>query len=210
MLSDNIKAIRKNRGFTQEDLATRLHVTRQTISKWEKGYSVPDADLLSRMAEVFEVPVTELLGEPSQPASDPDPVVEQLARLNEQLAVRNRRASRIWRIVGITLGGIVLLFLLTVVLGILFSVTPSEEVAGSIQWECTVDGQIYSCGVEYTESYRVVSGYTQVDLEAISDIPDFRDARQAQGALYERVESLGGTVEVVRQEGLPLPAPAAP
>jgi len=50
MLNENIKTIRKNKGFTQEELATRLNVTRQTISKWEKGYSVPDASMLSDMA----------------------------------------------------------------------------------------------------------------------------------------------------------------
>lgn len=204
MLNDNIKTIRKNRGFTQEDLAARLYVTRQTISKWEKGYSVPDADLLSHMAEVFEVPVGELLGAPSTPPADPDPIVEQLSRLNEQLAIRNRRAARIWRIVGFTLGGIVLLFLLAVVLGILFSATPSGEVAGSINWECTVDGQTYRCGIQYTENYRVMGGYTEVDLDALSDIPDFRDARLARDTLYDRIEAMGGTVTVVSQEGLTL------
>ena len=51
MLNDNIRTVRKNRGFTQEDLASRLHVTRQTISKWEKGLSVPDAEMLSRLAD---------------------------------------------------------------------------------------------------------------------------------------------------------------
>ena len=63
MLNENIRTIRKNKGFTQEELAIRLHVTRQTISKWEKGLSVPDAALLSDMAEIFEVSVSELLGE---------------------------------------------------------------------------------------------------------------------------------------------------
>ena len=62
MLNQNIKTVRKNKGFTQEDLANRLHVTRQTISKWEKGYSVPDADMLAKLAEEMEVSVGELLG----------------------------------------------------------------------------------------------------------------------------------------------------
>ena len=57
MLSDNIRTLRKNRGFTQEDLANRLNVTRQTISKWEKGISVPDAEMLSKLAEELETNV---------------------------------------------------------------------------------------------------------------------------------------------------------
>ena len=61
MLGENIRAIRKKRGFTQEDLAGCLHVTRQTISKWEKGLSAPDANILACMAEVLDVSVAELL-----------------------------------------------------------------------------------------------------------------------------------------------------
>ena len=63
MFQENLKALRRKKGMSQEELAARLHVVRQTISKWEKGLSVPDSALLIRLAEVFEVPVSELLGE---------------------------------------------------------------------------------------------------------------------------------------------------
>ena len=62
MFSENLKTLRKQKGFTQEELAARLNVVRQTVSKWEKGLSVPDAELLTRLAEVLEVPVSTLLG----------------------------------------------------------------------------------------------------------------------------------------------------
>ena len=97
MLSENIRTIRKNKGFTQEELAVRLHVTRQTISKWEKGLSVPDADLLSDMADILDVSVSELLGKKAEEMREKDAVIEQLSRINEQMAVRNRRADRIIR-----------------------------------------------------------------------------------------------------------------
>ena len=76
MLNENIRTIRKNKGYTQEELATRLHVTRQTISKWEKGYSVPDAAMLSDMADVLEVSVAELLGTGKIDPEQADAVVE--------------------------------------------------------------------------------------------------------------------------------------
>lgn len=214
MLSDNIRTIRKTRGFTQEELAARLHVTRQTISKWEKGYSVPDAELLSRMAEVLEVPVTELLGAPSQPVSDPDPIVEQLSRLNEQLAVRNRRAARVWKIAGIVL---IALVLIPVILTALFSFRAegggsAENAAGSIRWVCTLDGESYTCGVEYTKKYQIISGFSDADTELADrvagegvDPASYWDARQAQTALYDWFESRGGTVEVLYRSGLALP-----
>ena len=60
MLNENLKQLRKSRGLSQEELAIRLNVVRQTISKWEKGISVPDADMLIKIADVFEVSVSEL------------------------------------------------------------------------------------------------------------------------------------------------------
>lgn len=116
MLHDNIKTIRKKRGLTQEELAIRLSVVRQTVSKWEKGLSVPDADLLQRMAEVLEVPVSELLGEEQKMEENRNEIAEQLSRINEQLAIKNRRAKRLWRVVGAALGLALLTMVITVVL----------------------------------------------------------------------------------------------
>ena len=63
MLSENIRAIRKSKGLSQEELAVKLNVVRQTISKWEQGLSVPDSDMLIALSEVLETPVSTLLGE---------------------------------------------------------------------------------------------------------------------------------------------------
>ena len=63
MLNENIKAIRKSKGLSQEELAIKLHVVRQTISKWEQGLSVPDSNMLISISEVLETPVSTLLGE---------------------------------------------------------------------------------------------------------------------------------------------------
>lgn len=103
MLQENIKAFRKNRGLTQEELAIRVNVVRQTVSKWEKGLSVPDADMLQKIAEVLEVTVSQLLGEEKE-VEHRNEIAEQLSRINEQLAIRNRRAKRIWTALGILLG----------------------------------------------------------------------------------------------------------
>lgn len=58
MLNENIKAIRKAKGLSQEELAIKLNVVRQTISKWENGLSVPDSDMLISISEIFETPVS--------------------------------------------------------------------------------------------------------------------------------------------------------
>ena len=108
MFGENLKTLRKQKGFSQEELATRLHVVRQTISKWEKNLSVPDADTLIRLAEILEVSVSELLGAKIESENVASDVAEQLSRINEQLAIKNRRSRRIWKAVAIVLAIIVL------------------------------------------------------------------------------------------------------
>lgn len=121
MFSENLKAYRKAKGLTQEELAIRLHVVRQTVSKWEKGLSVPDADLLLRLSEVLEVPVAQLLGSEVPPEAPADQVAQQLARINEQLAIKNRRARRVWQVIAGILIAIAVLFLVLIPLNMVAS-----------------------------------------------------------------------------------------
>ncbi|MEE0681201.1 MAG: helix-turn-helix domain-containing protein [Candidatus Gastranaerophilaceae bacterium] len=94
MLNENIKTIRKSNGLSQEELAIKLNVVRQTISKWEQGLSVPDADMLISLSEVFETPVSTLLGETvvETKADDLRAISEKLEVINLQLA--HRKATR--------------------------------------------------------------------------------------------------------------------
>jgi len=147
MLGENIKRLRKDRGMTQEELAIRLNVVRQTVSKWEKGLSVPDADMLQRLAEALEVDITQLLGTPaSYTPEQPEAVVEQLARINEQLAIKNRRARRIWKIVGYVLLAYVVLQLLLFVLS--FAAFDQLKVTGSDNEIATVVHEVAAVPIE--------------------------------------------------------------
>ena len=112
MLGDTIKVLRKNKNMTQEELASRIHVVRQTVSKWEKGQSVPDADSLQALAEVLEVSVSDLLGSTPAPVEQTNEIAEQLSRINEQLVIRNRRWHRFWKTLGLILAAIILLWVL--------------------------------------------------------------------------------------------------
>ena len=116
MFADNLKTLRRARGLSQEELAGRLHVTRQTISKWENALSVPDAELLLRLAEELETPVSRLLGGPVEEEPAPDQVAAHLAELNRLLAERNRRSRRIWRVVAGVLIGLVVATVLLMLL----------------------------------------------------------------------------------------------
>ena len=98
MLNENIKKLRKAKGLSQEELAVKLNVVRQTVSKWEKGYSVPDAVMLERMAELFEVSVSDLLGDVKTETvekSDLEKISAQLSVLNGQIARELARKRKI-------------------------------------------------------------------------------------------------------------------
>lgn len=116
MFGENLKAMRKAKGYTQEELAIKINVVRQTVSKWEKGLSVPDADVLSQIAEVLDTKVSVLLGGTITEETDKDVVAEQLAKISEQLAIKNRRSKAIWKTIGMIVLAIMLLNILAVTL----------------------------------------------------------------------------------------------
>ena len=97
MLSENIKAIRKSKGLSQEELAIKLNIVRQTISKWEKGLSVPDSDMLISISEALETPVSTLLGENviESKIDDLKAISEKLEIINLQLAQRKTTKQKV-------------------------------------------------------------------------------------------------------------------
>ena len=97
MLNENIKAIRKSKGLSQQELAVKLNVVRQTVSKWEQGISVPDSDMLISISEVFETPVSTLLGENviETEADTLKSISEKLEVINLQLAQRKTTRRKI-------------------------------------------------------------------------------------------------------------------
>ena len=98
MLSENIKTIRKSKGLSQEELAVKVNVVRQTVSKWEKGLSVPDSEMLISLSEALETPVSTLLGETviEAAAEDLKAISEKLEIINLQLAQRKTARRKIF------------------------------------------------------------------------------------------------------------------
>lgn len=113
MLSKNIKAIRKSKGLSQQELAIKLNVVRQTVSKWEQGLSVPDSDMLISLSEVLETPVSTLLGETviEAEADNLKAISEKLEVINLQLAQRKTAGRKIIRWLLISLCVIIVMVL---------------------------------------------------------------------------------------------------
>lgn len=139
MLSENIRAIRKSRGLSQEELAIKLNVVRQTVSKWERGLSVPDADMLISISEALDASVETLLGEAvlEHETDSLNAIAEKLEVVNLQLARGRESRRRLVR--GILLAFVVattLAFACLIVLGSPYShwdfADPELAVAGTL------------------------------------------------------------------------------
>ncbi len=165
MLNENIKTLRKQKGYSQETLAQQLNVVRQTVSKWEKGLSVPDAEMLNTISELFEVPVSALLGSTitEEPGTENtnntklDEIAKQLAVLNGQLANQTaRRRKTVKRVILGVFIGLLVTFILYISLFILFKYHEDKNtVLTTTGIECVLKGETYYYEVTYDENYRI-------------------------------------------------------
>ena len=101
----------QSKGLSQQELAIKLNVVRQTISKWEQGMSVPDSDMLISISEVLETPVSILLGETvvETKVSDLEVISEKLEIINLQLAQKKIARRKIIQGLLITLCAVIVI-----------------------------------------------------------------------------------------------------
>ena len=116
MLNENIRALRKSKGLSQQELGIKLNVVRQTISKWEQGLSVPDSEMLISLSEVLETPVSKLLGETvaETEADNIKAISEKLEVINLQLAQRKTTRRKVIRWLLISLCAIIVVVFVAV------------------------------------------------------------------------------------------------
>ena len=203
MLSENIRALRKQKGYTQETLAQQLNVVRQTVSKWEKGLSVPDAEMLESMAELFEVPVSELLGSriPEQEQDDDrvDEIAKQLAVLNDQLANQSARRRKTVRrvLIGIP---VALLIMFVVYLG-LFVLFGYREDANTTLYrtaiECTLDGETYGYEFVYDQNFQCREAGGDSFIANHIDLGQYEDVNECLAHIEDYFVDHGGTYRIV-------------
>ena len=194
MLGENLKALRKQKGRSQEVMAQQLNVVRQTVSKWEQGLSVPDAQMLTNIAELFEVPVSSLLGESIEENVNINEIAVQLAILNEQLASRRGRNRKILRIIMIVIAAVIAAYLL---LHIVFGViVDNNRVMSSATLTCSLDGETYVYGINYDDQYRIHEGGGDAFVANHTDVETCDDANVAIAHIEDWFKDRGGSVDI--------------
>ena len=172
MLSENLKNLRKRKGLSQEELAIKLNVVRQTISKWEKGLSVPDSEMLLKIAEELETSVSVLLGETinEEVKLELQVIAEKLEVLNEQFAKRNERNRKIWRIIFIITGVIAFLSLLQALVVFVHLQTLSQSIDKNLAIIGGSDGPTSIFVSRTSIKYNTVVGAALAAVSAIIGI----------------------------------------
>ena len=194
MLGENLKALRKQKGMSQEVMAQQLNVVRQTVSKWEQGLSVPDAQMLTNIAELFEVPVSSLLGESIEENVNVNEIVVQLAVLNQQLAARRGRTRKIVRIVLIAAAALIAGYiLLHIVFGV---IVDNNRVMSSATLTCSLDGETYVYGINYDDQYRIHEGGGDAFVANHTDVETCDDANVAIAHIEDWFKDRGGSVDI--------------
>lgn len=173
MLNENLSKIRRERGLTQESLAIKLNVVRQTVSKWENGTAVPDADMLCRIADALDVSVAELLGSPErEDKMDMTAIAKSLAEINEQLAVRNKRSNNVLKVIlGVAIG----LFLLIAIVIVLNISTGTSVIDNNVTVQKIDSGE--SSGTTIGLDENEIPSLQQVDKNNEHALQEFLGSR---------------------------------
>ena len=107
--NNRLYQLRKQRGFSQEELAGRLNVSRQTVSKWEVGDSTPDMEKLAAMSELFDVSLDQLVLGKEAPQGEIPAKSELVSIINEKvLTPDNKKKAKSALKIAAIIAGIVL------------------------------------------------------------------------------------------------------
>lgn len=176
MLRDNLKNLRKAKGFSQEELAVKLNVVRQTVSKWEQGLSVPDSEMLLRIAAELDTTVNVLLGDTvdAEESSDLKTIAAKLEVLNEQFAKRNETRRKVWRAIFIVIGVLALFALIQMLIKVIWLQIVINSVSNNGSASTAIiggaDGPTSILVATVTARYGVIAAAAIVVIIAIAGI----------------------------------------
>lgn len=166
MLSDNIKNHRKAKGLSQDELAIKLNVVRQTVSKWENGLSVPDSEMLLTIAEELGTTVNTLLGETIEPnvCTELKVIANKLEVINEHIVKQNESRRKAWRVVFAITAIFSAAVLLIALIGFIYFVSVTNDLTASTSVIGGADGPtaIFITSTRFNPIPIVVAGIVAI------------------------------------------------
>ncbi len=185
MIGKKIYEYRKKEQISQEELAERVGVTRQTISNWELNETIPDIEQAKKVSQILGISLDELTGNKTEYI-----VLKKITK-NEH------STKSLLKITGITLG--ISIFFLLIIIGVMiailnyFKATPVGE---QLIFECKINDEITYYEINSDMNNKITSFNTSNQELQNLDITKYQDASKLQAYIYKYIESKNGTCNI--------------
>lgn len=186
-LGNKIASLRKKNNLSQEELAEKVGVTRQTISKWELEETTPDIKQAKILSKVFKVSLDELTD------NDLNSILVEKVNNTEKLA---GLIIKILKILGI---GLLVLFVIDILVFIVFNVcinTKNNKVVGEYHLTCKIDDKEYSYSIEYNKDFQVINAGGDSWIANHTEVESYEDANKALANVEDYFKDHNGTCSI--------------
>lgn len=186
-LGNKIMTLRKKNNLSQEDLAEKVGVTRQTISKWELEETTPDINQAKKLSMIFNVSLDELVN------NDVNSI------LIEKVSNTERLAGIIIKILKVS--GILLILFIALMLTLLIMFNfkrfnNDRVIVGKASVSCKLNSEKYLYEVEYNKNYQVINAGGDAFIPNHIDIEKYEDANQIIAHIEDYFSEHNGSCEV--------------
>lgn len=184
-LGNKIMTLRKKNNMSQEELAEKVGVTRQTISKWELEETSPDITQAKTLSNIFKVSLDELV------SNDLNSIIVEKVSNTEKLA---GIIINILKVFGILILAVVLLMVFLI---IIFSIDNDRmrdnTIVGKYEIKCTLDNENYVYEVEYNTNYQIINAGGDAFISNHIDVERVDDANKAIARIEDYFKDHNGT-----------------
>lgn len=190
-LGKKITELRKRNNLSQEELAEKVGVARQTISKWETGDTTPDINQVKIISKIFNISIDELVN------NDINNVIVEKVSNTEKLA---GITIKILKVLGIMFIVFIALILLFVIIFMVDMPRNDYEIVGTTKVSCNLDNEEYRYEAEYNKNYQVINSGGDAYIMNHTDIESYEDVNKIVAHIEDYFKDHGGKCTVVEDK----------
>ena len=187
-LGKKLAELRKKNNLSQEELADKVGVARQTISKWEIGDTTPDINQVKIISKIFNISIDELVD------NDINNVIVEKVSNTEKLA---GITIKILKVFGIMLIVFITLIFLFVIIFMVDMPRNDYDIVGRTKISCNLDNEKYEYEAEYNKNYQVINSGEDAYIMNHTDIESYEDVNKIVAHIEDYFNDHGGKCTVV-------------
>ncbi len=187
-LGKKIAELRKKNNLSQEELAEKVGVARQTISKWEIGDTTPDINQVKIISKIFNISIDELVD------NDINNVIVEKVSNTEKLA---GITIKILKVFGIMLIVFITLIFLFVIIFMVDMPRNDYDIVGRTKVSCSLDNEEYVYEAEYNKNYQVINSGGDAYIMNHTDIESYEDVNKIVAHIEDYFNDHGGKCTIV-------------